>query len=85
MFHGVSGIWLSLRSRKHIPMHGKKWNYESLPMIPEEWQTEVKSGTAAQYKVLKELMHDARVDSVVCATDENKKGETQHKLHLPRL
>ena len=47
----------------------KKWNYESLPMIPEEWQTEVKSGTAAQYKVLKELMHDARVDSVVCATD----------------
>ncbi len=47
----------------------KKWNYESLPMIPEEWQTEVKSGTAAQYKVLKALMHDARVDSVVCATD----------------
>ena len=47
----------------------KKWSYESLPMIPEEWQTEVKSGTAAQYKVLKGLMHDARVDSVVCATD----------------
>ena len=47
----------------------KKWSYESLPMIPEEWQTEVKSGTAAQYKVLKGLMHDTRVDSVVCATD----------------
>ena len=47
----------------------KKWTYESLPMIPEEWQTEVKSGTAAQYKVLKGLMHDTRVDSVVCATD----------------
>ena len=47
----------------------KKWNYESLPMIPEEWQTEVKSDTAAQYKVLKSLMSDARVDSVVCATD----------------
>ena len=38
-------------------------------MIPEEWQTEVKSDTAAQYTVLKGLMHDARVDSVVCATD----------------
>ncbi len=47
----------------------KKWSYESLPMIPEEWQTEVKSDTAAQYKVLKGLMHDAGVDSVVCATD----------------
>ena len=47
----------------------KKWDYASLPMIPEEWQTEVKGSTAAQYKVLKGLMHDARVDSVVCATD----------------
>lgn len=47
----------------------KKWDYESLPMIPEQWQTEVKSGTAAQYKVLKKLMHDDRVDTVVEATD----------------
>ena len=47
----------------------KKWSYGSLPMIPEEWRTEVKSGTAAQYKVLKGLMHDARVESVVCATE----------------
>ena len=47
----------------------KKWNYESLPMIPGKWQTEVKSQTAAQYKVLKKLMNDAGVESVVCATD----------------
>ncbi len=47
----------------------KKWSYESLPMIPEQWQTEVKSGTAVQYKVLKNLMHDDRVDTVVEATD----------------
>ena len=47
----------------------KKWSYESLPMIPEQWQTEVKNDTAAQYKVLKNLMHDDRVDTVVEATD----------------
>ena len=58
----------------------KKWNYESLPMIPEEWQTEVKSDTAAQYKVLKGLMHDARVDSVVCATDAGREGELIFRL-----
>ena len=58
---------MSLHSRMPILIHGK--SYESLPMIPEEWQTEVKSDTAAQYKVLKGLMHDAGVDSVVCATD----------------
>ena len=58
----------------------KKWNYESLPMIPEKWQTEVKSDTAAQYKVLKGLMHDARVDSVVCATDAGREGELIFRL-----
>ena len=47
----------------------KKWIYENLPIIPDKWQHEVTAETAAQYKVLKELMHDARVDSVVCATD----------------
>ena len=58
----------------------KRWNYESLPMIPEEWQTEVKGDTAAQYKVLKGLMHDARVDSVVCSTDAGREGELIFRL-----
>lgn len=58
----------------------KKWTYESLPMIPEEWQTEVKSGTAAQYRILKKLMHDQRVDSVVCATDAGREGELIFRL-----
>ena len=47
----------------------KKWTYDSLPMIPEHWQHEVKKDTVAQFRVLKELMHDTKVDSVVCATD----------------
>ena len=58
----------------------KKWTYESLPMIPEKWQHEVKRDTAAQYKVLKELMHDTRVDSVVCATDAGREGELIFRL-----
>lgn len=58
----------------------KKWTYESLPMIPEEWQTEVKSGTAAQYRILEKLMHDPRVDSVVCATDAGREGELIFRL-----
>ena len=58
----------------------KKWSYESLPMIPEKWQTEVKSSTAAQYKILKALMHDTRVESVVCATDAGREGELIFRL-----
>ena len=58
----------------------KKWDYAGLPMIPEEWQTEVKGSTAAQYKILKGLMHDARGDSVVCATDAGREGELIFRL-----
>jgi DNA topoisomerase-3 len=58
----------------------KKWSYESLPMIPDEWQHEVKKETSAQYKVLKGLMHDTRVDSVVCATDAGREGELIFRL-----
>ena len=53
----------------------KKWSYESLPIIPQEWQHEVKSDTKTQYQILKKLMHDDRVDAVVCATDiEQQEG-----------
>ena len=58
----------------------KKWSYESLPMIREQWKHEVKKDTAAQYRVLKELMHEARVDSVVCATDAGREGELIFRL-----
>ena len=58
----------------------KKWTYDSLPMIPENWKHEVKKDTVAQYRVLKELMHDTRVDSVVCATDAGREGELIFRL-----
>ena len=58
----------------------KKWAYESLPMIPKEWRYEVKKDTAAQYKVLEKLMHEERVDSVVCATDAGREGELIFRL-----
>ena len=58
----------------------EKWSYDSLPIIPEEWRTEVKVSTAAQYNILKGLMHDVRVDSIVCATDAGREGELIFRL-----
>ena len=58
----------------------KKWSYESLPIIPQEWQHEVKSDTKAQYQILKKLMHDDRVDAVVCGTDAGREGELIFRL-----
>ncbi len=58
----------------------KKWTYESLPMIPEKWRHEVKKDTAAQYKVLKRLMHDDRIDTIIAATDAGREGELIFRL-----
>ena len=58
----------------------KKWSYKSLPIIPQEWQHEVKSDTKAQYQILKKLMHDDRVDAVVCATDAGREGEDRKSV-----
>lgn len=58
----------------------KKWSYDNLPIIPHEWQHEVKSDTKAQYQILKKLMHDDSVDAVVCATDAGREGELIFRL-----
>ena len=58
----------------------KKWTYESLPVNPEHWQYEIKEDTNEQYDVLYGLLHDSRVDEVVCATDAGREGELIFRL-----
>ena len=58
----------------------KKWTYESLPVNPEHWQYESKEDTKEQYDVLYGLLHDSRVDEVVCATDAGREGELIFRL-----
>ncbi len=58
----------------------KKWSYESLPVMPQNWQYQVKDDTKDQYDVLYSLLHDSRVDSVVCATDAGREGELIFRL-----
>ena len=47
----------------------KKWRYEDLPILPENWKYEVPKDKKTQLALLCRLMKDKRVDSVVCATD----------------
>ncbi len=53
----------------------KKWSYESLPILPEEWQYTVAADKEKQFKILKELMHRADVSEVVNACDAGREGE----------
>ncbi len=51
----------------------KSWSLETLPILPEQWKMTVKSGTAAQFKIVKKLLAGAK--EVVIATDADREGE----------
>ena len=58
----------------------KKWSFESLPILPEEWQYAVDPDKGKQFKTLKELMHRADVSEVVNACDAGREGELIFRL-----
>lgn len=53
----------------------KKWQLNSLPILPQEWQYTVAADKEKQFKVLKELMHRGDVSEVVNACDAGREGE----------
>lgn len=53
----------------------KKWNYDTLPILPEEWQYTVAPEKQKQFKTLKELMGRADVSELVNACDAGREGE----------
>lgn len=58
-----------------------KWRREDLPILPKHWQYTVAQGKRNQLDILRRLMNDKAVDSVVCATDAGREGEL-HSSHL---
>ena len=53
----------------------KKWSYDSLPILPQEWQYAVASDKEKQFKILKDLMRRADISEVVNACDAGREGE----------
>ncbi|MEF9677056.1 MULTISPECIES: DNA topoisomerase III [Enterobacterales] len=51
----------------------KRWSIEQLPIIPERWRVEVKSKTASQFNVVKDLL--SKATELVIATDADREGE----------
>ncbi|MCY1401700.1 DNA topoisomerase 3 [compost metagenome] len=51
----------------------KRWSIDDLPIIPEHWRVEVKASTAAQFKIVKQLVGQAT--ELVIATDADREGE----------
>ena len=53
----------------------RKWQLDSLPILPEEWQYAVDPDKGKQFATLKELMHRADVSEVINACDAGREGE----------
>ena len=53
----------------------RKWQFDSLPILPEEWQYAVDPDKGKQFATLKELMHRADVSEVINACDAGREGE----------
>ena len=52
-----------------------RWNYEDLPIIPQEWKLAVSKDKKDQFYVLKKLLNRPDIDYVVNACDAGREGE----------
>ena len=53
----------------------RKWKYDDLPIVPQDWQFTVANGKEQQFSVLKDLMHRSDVSEIVNACDSGRDGE----------
>ena len=53
----------------------KKWRYEDLPILPDEWKYTVPAEKKKQFDIIRELTQRPDVASLVCATDAGREGE----------
>lgn len=57
-----------------------KWNISDLPIIPKQYKFEVAKATKKQFNILKKLMNDKDIDTVINACDAGREGESIFRL-----
>lgn len=55
------------------PAH-KRWQLETLPILPGEWKLEAKAASSKQLKIVRDLLK--QTSHLVIATDADREGET---------
>lgn len=53
----------------------KKWSFETLPMIPKQFEYEVTKDKFKQFSVIKKLAADPRITEIIHAGDAGREGE----------
>lgn len=58
----------------------KKWSFDTLPFIPEEFRYEVIPGVKKQYDIVARLLNRDDVDRIYVCTDSGREGEYIYRL-----
>lgn len=74
------GHLIGLTQADKYEMKYKRWAYEDLPIIPEEFKYEVFSNTKKQYEILKKLLNRPDISEVINACDSGREGELIFRL-----
>ncbi len=53
----------------------KKWNFSTLPILPDGMKLKAIPQTRSQLKILHKWMNSKEIDSIICATDSGREGE----------
>ena len=69
------GHLVQLAEPHQINPEWKVWQRSALPMLPGEWPLVVDEKRKEQFAIVKRILNDRRVASVICATDAGREGE----------
>ncbi|MBR6345536.1 MAG: type IA DNA topoisomerase, partial [Lachnospiraceae bacterium] len=58
----------------------KKWSFQTIPFIPEEYLYEVLPGTKKQFDIVSSLLNRSDIDTIYVCTDSGREGEYIYRL-----
>ena len=74
------GHLVTLCEAKDYDKSLKKWSFDTLPIIPKQMQIKTVIDTEKQFNIIKSLMNDNGIDSIIFATDAAREGELIARL-----
>ncbi|MEW6755384.1 MAG: DNA topoisomerase 3 [Candidatus Latescibacterota bacterium] len=57
-----------------------RWSFGQLPIVPSSWKLKTEGRTAAQFRVVRQLLNAADTGEVIAATDAGREGENIFRL-----
>jgi DNA topoisomerase-3 len=69
------GHLVGLAQPHEIRPEWRRWQRDTLPMLPRDWPLVVSEERRAQFEAVRRILADAEVERVVCATDAGREGE----------